>query len=74
MCRRGMKELDDLLLGYLERAYDDACVDEQAAFRELLEWPDPALHELLCGRRSAEGEAMTRVVRHILEGSPNAGH
>jgi antitoxin CptB len=39
-CRRGMKELDFLLLRYLKR-HALATSDELAAFAEFLELPDP---------------------------------
>jgi antitoxin CptB len=42
-CRRGMRELDELLLQYLEDRYGQAGADEKAAFRALLELPDPEL-------------------------------
>jgi antitoxin CptB len=40
-CRRGMKELDFLLLRYLRDRYGNAGGDERAAFAEFLELPDP---------------------------------
>ena len=40
-CRRGMKELDFLLLRYLREHFRDAASDERAAFAEFLELPDP---------------------------------
>jgi antitoxin CptB len=36
-CRRGMKELDLLTLGYLERHYPSASVEDRQAFADLLE-------------------------------------
>ncbi|MCK7576885.1 MAG: succinate dehydrogenase assembly factor 2 [Chromatiales bacterium] len=45
-CRRGMKELDLLTLGYLERHYPTAPAEEQQAFADLLELQDPLLIEL----------------------------
>ena len=36
-CRRGMKELDLLTLGYLEAYYPTASTEEQQAFAALLE-------------------------------------
>jgi antitoxin CptB len=44
-CRRGMKELDFLLLRYLRRAH--AASDERAAFAEFLELPDPDIARYL---------------------------
>jgi antitoxin CptB len=40
-CRRGMKELDFLLLRYLRQRHVVAGGDERAAFAEFLELPDP---------------------------------
>ena len=40
-CRRGVRELDVLLLGYLEQRYAAAPDDEKAAFRKLLALSDP---------------------------------
>jgi len=45
-CRRGMKELDFLLLRYLER-HEPATSDERAAFAEFLELPDPDIARYL---------------------------
>lgn len=48
-CRRGMRELDLLLQGFLDHAYDHAPDAERAAFRRLLDYPDPLLLEYLLG-------------------------
>ena len=42
-CRRGMRELDELLLNYLTQRYEFAPDDEKAVFRALLKLPDPEL-------------------------------
>jgi antitoxin CptB len=46
-CRRGMKELDLLLVRYLRRRYSAAPSDERLAFAEFLELPDPDLARYL---------------------------
>jgi len=46
-CRRGMKELDFLLLRYLRERHRDAASDERAAFVEFLELPDPDIARYL---------------------------
>jgi antitoxin CptB len=46
-CRRGMKELDFLLLRYLRERHPDAASDERAAFAEFLELPDPDIASYL---------------------------
>ena len=50
LCRRGMKELDLVMSGYLERHYASASSLQQAQFRDLLQMPDPDLYDLLLGR------------------------
>ncbi len=61
-CRRGMKELDLLTLGYLERHYPDAPVAEQHAFAELLELQDPLLMSYMVGRETPADATTARVV------------
>jgi len=46
-CRRGMKELDLLLLRYLRDRHALAAIDERAAFVEFLELPDPDIARYL---------------------------
>jgi len=48
-CRRGMKELDFLLLRYLRECHATADRDERAAFVEFLALPDPELARYLIG-------------------------
>ena len=48
-CRRGMRELDQLLDWYLDTRYVLASDDVRAAFAELLEQPDPELWHWLQG-------------------------
>jgi antitoxin CptB len=49
-CRRGMRELDELLVRYLQRDFAGASSGERAAFGELLDLPDPQLFGYLVGR------------------------
>ena len=65
LCRRGMKELDLVLTGYLENHYSDAGESEQAGFRRLLEMQDPELYKLILGKQSTEDEEMAQIVRMI---------
>ncbi|MGI9202989.1 MAG: succinate dehydrogenase assembly factor 2 [Woeseiaceae bacterium] len=48
-CRRGMRELDVLLSGYLEKTYPASDDASKQAFRRLLELSDPELNALLLG-------------------------
>jgi len=61
-CRRGMRELDLLLLDFLERGYEALAPEEKAAFERLLEYPDTLLQELLLFGRASADPAMTRVI------------
>ena len=46
-CRRGSKELDLLLLGWLARHFESATAEQRARFAALLELPDPELARYL---------------------------
>ena len=61
-CRRGMRELDVLLMRYLERDWPRAGAAQRAAFADLLEWQDPEINALLVGRRAPENEALEDVL------------
>ena len=61
-CRRGMKELDLLTLGYLERYYPEAKEEERQAFAALLELQDPQLMGYILGRGVPADAVTTRVV------------
>ena len=64
-CRRGMRELDILLQGFFERAYESADEEVRRAFRELLEYPDQLLLEYLMGRMLPFEPALADVVARI---------
>ena len=64
-CRRGMRELDQLLGWYLEARYavsDDAAKE---AFSTLLDQQDPELWDWLMGRARPESEPWRRIVDEI---------
>ena len=46
-----MRELDELLIRYLETRYPGANDDEKAAFQAVLELPDPELNGYLLQRQ-----------------------
>jgi antitoxin CptB len=65
-CRRGMKELDLLLLRYLRERHAAATRDERAAFVEFLELPDPDLVRYLVAGdvpNDPRHEALCRALR-----------
>ena len=66
-CRRGMCELDELLLDYLNRRYVAADKQEKAAFEALLELSDPELIAYLLRREKPASEPIANVVNCILD-------
>ncbi len=60
-----MKELDQLLVGYLDRHFDAVCDDEKLAFQALLELPDPELIAYLLGKEAPPEESLASVVDRI---------
>jgi len=69
-CRRGMRELDELLLSYLELRYPMADEAEKAAFREVLELADPELNGYLF-QRQAPPPSIASVIEQLLRGHPS---
>jgi antitoxin CptB len=65
-CRRGMRELDELLLGYLERCYPDDSEADKVAFRQILALDDPELNGYLLQRQTPSSEPIARVIERIL--------
>ena len=61
-----MRELDELLLEYLEQCYPSDSAADKAAFRELLELADPELNGYLLQRQTPSSEPVARVIERIL--------
>jgi antitoxin CptB len=61
-CRRGMKELDLLLLGWLETAWPAASVAERRAFEQILDLPDPELAGYLLGHAQSNDSGIASLV------------
>ncbi|HQU16543.1 MAG: hypothetical protein B7Z66_06635 [Chromatiales bacterium 21-64-14] len=64
-CRRGMRELDLLLLGFLEHGYQAQPAPMQGAFQRLLRYPDPVLLEWLLGRGEPREPELAHVIAEI---------
>jgi antitoxin CptB len=64
--RRGMLELDLLLLPFLEEVYRDLSDTDQSAYEKLLEQDDPDLLEWFSQKSVPEEEDLNRLVRMIL--------
>ncbi len=66
-CRRGMKELDLLLLRYLRDRHAHAASDEREAFAEFLELPDPDIARYLLGGDVPADLRHAALCRHLLK-------
>ena len=64
-CRRGMKELDNLLTAYLERHFEAASPGEQSGFRELLELQDPELYAYFLRRERPASAELAALIDRI---------
>ncbi len=64
-CRRGMKELDQLLLNYLQVRFAKADAAERERFAACLELPDPQLASWLLGRSAPEEPELKELIAHI---------
>ncbi len=66
-CRRGMLELDLLLLRFFDHQFVNLSTEEQADFEALLETPDPVLQEYLWGLSLPSSPAFQNIVHKIRE-------
>ena len=60
-----MRELDELLLGYLESTYPHGTDEEKTAFHELLALSDPQLRAYLLGGEGTGHIARDRIIRQM---------
>ena len=63
--RRGMRELDALLIGFIDRCGAGFTDAEMAAFEGVLELPDPVLHSYLLGRSAPDDVATAELIERI---------
>ena len=63
--RRGMRELDALLSAFVERVLATLDEDEMREYDQLLQLPDPVLHDYLVGRDEPDDPAQRRLVERI---------
>jgi antitoxin CptB len=64
-CRRGMRELDQLMLRYLDRRWSAAGSAERADFERLLDTEDDRLWRWFMGREEVDDPALGALVEHI---------
>lgn len=66
-CRRGMRELDVLLMKFLELRYNDLTQAQKETFEAVLELQDPDLYAMLTGKMVAESEEVRAMIALFLE-------
>ena len=65
-CRRGMLELDHLLMRFLDLGYSDLDGVRQREFAALLREQDQDLSDWLLARRQPEDPRVAALVRHVV--------
>jgi len=63
-CRRGMRELDVVLLRFLDESYASLDEEDKVGFQQLLECQDPDILAYLTGRSIPSDGA----IRNVIEG------
>lgn len=64
-CQRGSRELELMLLAYLDRRYPQADAAEQTAFLRLLELPEDRLQHCLLGQEARLDADLILLARQI---------
>jgi len=66
-CRRGMLELDVLLLPFVEQAFSELTFDQQVTFERLLTCDDPDLFAWFMGHKQADDPELNDMVSMVLK-------
>ncbi len=64
-CRRGTRELDTLLVRFFDENYLSLSAADKQRFSQLLELPDPDLHDYLMGWYEAADPAMADLLARV---------
>ena len=65
-CRRGLWELDAILIPFVEEIFEDLNSDNQKLFRELLSYEDVELFDLLVNRKEPVDTSIKPLVDIII--------
>ncbi len=69
-CRRGMRELDQLLERFLDKAWTEAEPSERARFERLLDCEDDQLWRWFLQHARPDDPDLDAAVRHVLAAAP----
>lgn len=72
-CRRGMVELDVLLLPFVEQAFDSLTFNEQEIFERLLTCDDPDLFAWFMGHQKCADPDFAKMIQKVLSRVKLAG-
>ncbi|MDQ6573965.1 FAD assembly factor SdhE [Haemophilus parahaemolyticus] len=61
-CRRGMRELDKMIMPFYQNHFNGLTEAEQQAFAEMLTYPDPELFRWVMHQLPAPTQAITDVI------------
>ncbi len=64
-CRRGMLELDMLLLPFFDTVFETLEIEQKKAFIDLLAFPDQELYDYLIVRQIPDSPALQSMVQRI---------
>lgn len=64
-CRLGSRELELMLLAYLDKRYPHSSAAEQSAFQRLLELPEDVVQHCLLGQVSPDDMELATLVSQI---------
>ena len=64
-CRRGMLELDELLDGFLQKAYLDLSDEQKQTFEDILDLSDQLLFDYLLGQSKPIDKDVANVIQQI---------
>lgn len=64
-CRRGMLELDLILLEFLDKGYNSLDPKQKCVLDAMLEYPDQLLFDLLLGNMQSSDKEIAQLVTHI---------
>ena len=65
-CRRGLWELDAILIPFVERRFDELDSDNKGLFKELLSYEDIEIFDLLVNKKDPKDTRMKPLVSKIL--------
>jgi len=66
-CRRGMRELDVLMLRYLDHGWPQASESERKVFLRLLDSEDDKLWQWFMGRERPADKELDELIQHITD-------